>query len=85
MSLLSVAQFNELHQKTFGSAPTFGQPVELSRPPFSRVSVTLTIEGEEFVGIAQNQKLARQAAIDTALGCPGRLPPVLFRAINKMF
>jgi hypothetical protein len=84
MSLLTVAKFNELHQKTFGFAPTFGQPVELSRPPSSRVSVTLTIEGEEFLGTAQNQKLARQAAIDTALECPGRLPPALFQAIDRM-
>ena len=84
MTLLTIAQFNELHQKTFGHAPNFGQPVELSRPPSSLVSVTLTIKEEEFVGTAQNQKLARQAAVNSALECPGRLPPALFQAIDRM-
>lgn len=82
MSIFSVAGFNEAHQKALGYSPNYGQPVELSRPPFSRVRVSLFVEGEEFIGEGTNQRLARQEAVDAALSAPGRLPRRLFQLID---
>lgn len=74
MSIVTVSEFNELHQKALGHSPKYSAPEILSLPPYSQVRVKLFVGDDEFVGEAQNQKLARQAAVDEATRYLGRLP-----------
>ena len=64
-SKMTIAEFNEAHQKAFGYSPRFGAPRRSGPDNRPEVSVTLEVEGvEPITGKGSNQKLARQDAVD---------------------
>ncbi len=85
MSIITVAQFNEAHQRAFGRAPTFGAPERDGPDHRPTVSVTLEIDESisSIVGSGSNQRIARQDAVDKAMARMNELPYVLQRAIES--
>lgn len=62
---MTIGEFNEAHQKTFGYSPRFGEPQRSGPDHCPEVSVTLEVNGvEPITGKGSNQKLARQDAVD---------------------
>jgi dsRNA-specific ribonuclease len=84
MTNLSIALFNESHQRAFGCAPTFGIPEKEGPDHCPVVTVEITINGGmTAVGEASNQKLARQNAVDQLMEKFDELPHELRRAIES--
>ena len=85
MSMLTVAQFNEPHQRAFGCAPAFGVPERHGPDHRPVVSVMLEIDdcSSTIIGIGSNQRLARQDAVDKAIARMNELPYALRQAIES--
>ncbi len=81
--MLTIAKFNEAHQRAFGCAPEFGAPERDGPDHCPVVSVSLDIEGVPLIiGRGSNQKLARQDAVNQVFGMFASLPYELRRAIE---